>query len=170
MSFLTANTQDGFGEHRDKKYPNVYNEIYCCIFDVVGLYFCWRSWTSCLDTWHHGFYQIPTDKKSLSDWLCVKLVFPSLLCPYLVFLFLSSFCVIISLRLCLITPHLFQFSSFDSPVFLRLGFPCVCVLFVLPHAPCVYSLDSSLKEVLNVFLVSSLQRRLWQNTGPKTRP
>ncbi len=23
-----------------------------------------------LDTWHHGFYQIPTDKKSISDWLC----------------------------------------------------------------------------------------------------
>ncbi len=40
------------------------------ICDVVGLYFCWRSWTSCLDTWHHGFYQIPTDKKSISDWLC----------------------------------------------------------------------------------------------------
>ncbi len=40
------------------------------IFYVVGLYFCWRSWTSCLDTWHHGFYQIPTDKKSISDWLC----------------------------------------------------------------------------------------------------
>ncbi len=36
--------------------------IYCCIFNVVGLYFCWRSWTSCLDTWHHWFYQIPTDK------------------------------------------------------------------------------------------------------------
>ncbi len=53
-SFLAANTQDGFGAHRD--------EIYCCIFNVVGLYFCWRSWTSCLDTWHHGFYQIPTDK------------------------------------------------------------------------------------------------------------
>ncbi len=41
--FLAANTQDGFGEHRDKKVPHVYNEIYCCIFDVVGLYFCWRS-------------------------------------------------------------------------------------------------------------------------------
>ncbi len=35
----------------------------------MGLYFCWRSRTSCLDTWHHGFYQIPTDKKSISDWL-----------------------------------------------------------------------------------------------------
>ncbi len=52
------------------KVPHVYNEIYCCIFNVVGLYFCWRSWTSCLDTWHHGFYQIPTDKKITSDWLC----------------------------------------------------------------------------------------------------
>ncbi len=59
---LAANTQDGFDEHRDKKVSHVYNEIFCCIFDVVGLYFCWRSWTSCLDTWHHGFYQIPTDK------------------------------------------------------------------------------------------------------------
>ncbi len=68
MSFLAANTQDGFGEHRDKKVPHVYNEIYCCIFNVVGLYFCWRSWTSCLDTWHHGFYQIPTDKK-INKWL-----------------------------------------------------------------------------------------------------
>ncbi len=57
----------------DEKYP-MYNEIYCCIFDVVGLYFCWRSWTSCLDTWHHGFYQIPTDKKSISDWLCRNLI------------------------------------------------------------------------------------------------
>jgi len=64
VSFLAANTQDEFGEHKDKKYPMCTNEIYCCIFDVVGLYFCWRSWTSCLDTWHHGFYQILTDKKS----------------------------------------------------------------------------------------------------------
>ncbi len=45
MSFLAANTQDGFGAHRDKKVPHVYNEIYCCIFDVVGLYFCWTFWT-----------------------------------------------------------------------------------------------------------------------------
>ncbi len=49
----------------------MYNEIYCCIFNVVGLYFCWRSWTSCLDTWHHGFYQIPTDKK-INKWLTVR--------------------------------------------------------------------------------------------------
>ncbi len=56
MSFLAANTQDGFGAHRDKKVPYVYNEIYSCIFDVVGLYFCWRSWTSCLATLHHVFY------------------------------------------------------------------------------------------------------------------
>ncbi len=32
ISFLAANTQDGFGAHRDKKVPHVYNEIYCCIF------------------------------------------------------------------------------------------------------------------------------------------
>ncbi len=29
---------------------------------------CWRSWTSCLDTWHHWFYQISTDKK-IKKWL-----------------------------------------------------------------------------------------------------
>ncbi len=46
------------------KVPHVYDEIYCCIFSVVGLYVCWRSWTFCLDTWHHGFHQIPTDKKN----------------------------------------------------------------------------------------------------------
>ncbi len=66
MSFLAAQTQDGFGEHRDKKYPCVQWNI-LLYFDVVGLYFCWRSWTSCLDTWHHGFYQIPTDKKIIRN-------------------------------------------------------------------------------------------------------
>ncbi len=75
--FLAANTQDGFGEHRDKKVPLVYNEIYCCIFYVVGLYFCWRSWTSCLDTRHHGFYQIPTNKKSKPDWILLWPMFGS---------------------------------------------------------------------------------------------
>ncbi len=50
----------------------MYNEIYCCSFYVLVLYFCCRSWTSCLDTWHHWFYQIPTDTKSKSDWLCEK--------------------------------------------------------------------------------------------------
>ncbi len=67
---LAANTEDGFGEQRDTKLKVIkstpcvqWNIAYCCIFDVVGLYFCCRSWTSCLDTWHYGFYQIPTDKK-----------------------------------------------------------------------------------------------------------
>ncbi len=44
----------------------------------------------------------------LSDLCSPCHVFPLLSCPYLVFLFLSSF-VFISLRLCLIVPHLFQF-------------------------------------------------------------
>jgi len=57
------NTQDGFGEHRDKKSPMCTIKYTTVFFYVVGLYFCWRSWTSCLDTWHHGFYQIPTDTK-----------------------------------------------------------------------------------------------------------
>ncbi len=63
--FLAANTQDEFVEHMDKKYPM------CTVkYTAVFLYFCWRSWTSCLDTWHHGFCQIPTDKKKkISDWL-----------------------------------------------------------------------------------------------------
>ncbi len=43
---------------------NIRQYFWCC-----GPIFWWRSWTSCLDTWHHGFYQIPTDKKSASDWL-----------------------------------------------------------------------------------------------------
>ncbi len=55
--------------HTGIKSTHVYNEIYCCIFNVVGLYFCWRPWTYCSDTWHHGFNQIPTDKKSTNDWL-----------------------------------------------------------------------------------------------------
>ncbi len=67
--FLAANTQDGFGKHGDKKYPIC--RKYICIFDVVGLYFCWRSWTACLDTWHHEFYQIPTDKK-FNNWLTLS--------------------------------------------------------------------------------------------------
>ncbi len=70
LAFLAAHTQDGFGERRDKKYPMCTIKYNAVFSDVVGLYFCWRSWTSCLDTWHHGFYQIPTDKKSISDWLC----------------------------------------------------------------------------------------------------
>ncbi len=52
-SFLAANIQDGFVNTGIKL---------GCIFYVVGLYFYWRSWTSCLDTWHHGFYQMSTDK------------------------------------------------------------------------------------------------------------
>ncbi len=46
MSFSATNTQYGFGEHRDKKY------IMCTM----------KYTASCLDTWHHRFYQIPTDK------------------------------------------------------------------------------------------------------------
>ncbi len=67
LAFLAAHTQDGFGERRDKKYPMCTMKYTAVFSDVVGLYFSWRSWTSCLDTWHHGLYQIPTDKKSISD-------------------------------------------------------------------------------------------------------
>ncbi len=34
MSFLVANTQDGFGEHRDKKYP-MCTMKYTAVFGVI---------------------------------------------------------------------------------------------------------------------------------------
>ncbi len=46
-----------------KKYPMCTVKYTAVFFFVVGLYFWWRSWTSCSDAWHHGFYQIPSDKK-----------------------------------------------------------------------------------------------------------
>ncbi len=55
----------GFGGHGDKNSPMCTMKYTAVFFYVVGL--CWRSCTSCLDTWHHGFYQIPTDKKK--KWL-----------------------------------------------------------------------------------------------------
>ncbi len=69
----TTGTSNGTGfcgqiKPNKKKWNLMNNEIYCCIFDFMGLYFCRRSWTCCLDTWHHGFYQIPTDKK-INNWL-----------------------------------------------------------------------------------------------------
>ncbi len=76
--------------------------------------------------------------------------------------------VIISPRLCLITPHLFQFSSCDSSVFLSLSFSrpilfmsCVC----LP----LYSMSCFNNGILNALLVSSLLALTgsWQNIGPK---
>ncbi len=70
----SANTQDGFDECRDKRYPMCTMTYTAVFFNVVGLYFCWRSWTSCLDTWHHGFYQIPTDKKCQTDGPCRNLI------------------------------------------------------------------------------------------------
>ncbi len=57
-------TQNGFGEHKNKKYCMCTMKYTAVFVYVVGLYICWRSWTSCLDTWHHGFYEIPTDKKN----------------------------------------------------------------------------------------------------------
>ncbi len=59
-SFLAATPTAGFSKNRDKKYnacPRLNIQ-----HNIVDLFFCQRSWTSCLDTWHHGFYQIPTDK------------------------------------------------------------------------------------------------------------
>ncbi len=69
-SFLAANPPDEFSTQTGKKSTPCPRLIYCWIFNVVGLFFCWRSWTSCSDAWHHGFYQIPTDKKSKPDCLC----------------------------------------------------------------------------------------------------
>ncbi len=69
---LAANTQDGFGEHRDKKYPmcTMY-AIFCCNFYAVGLYFCWRSWTSYLYTWRIiDSIKFQHLQKSISDRFC----------------------------------------------------------------------------------------------------
>ncbi len=60
---------------RLKSTPCVQWNILLCFF-MWWAYFSARgpghwSWRS-LDTWHHGFYQIQTDKKSTSDWLCYK--------------------------------------------------------------------------------------------------
>jgi len=32
-----------------------------CVKLIFCRIFCQRSCTSCSDTWHHGFFQIPTD-------------------------------------------------------------------------------------------------------------
>ncbi len=37
MSFLAANTQDGFDEHRDKNYPHVYMK-YTAVFLMLWAY------------------------------------------------------------------------------------------------------------------------------------
>jgi len=54
--FLAANPPDVFGANRDQKYPMPTGK-YPWILYVVGLFFffCWRSWTSCSDTWYCGF-------------------------------------------------------------------------------------------------------------------
>ncbi len=59
---LAANTQDGFGEHRDKKYPMCTMKYTAVCFMLSAYISAGGPWTYCLDTWHHGFYQIPTDK------------------------------------------------------------------------------------------------------------
>ncbi len=63
MSFLAANTQDGFVAHRDKKYP-MCTMKYMLYFWCCGPIFLLEVRTSCLNTWHHGFYQIPTEIKN----------------------------------------------------------------------------------------------------------
>jgi len=49
------------------------NEMLCWIINAVGLIIlCQRSWTSCSDTWHHGFDQIPTDNKNQNLTACAR--------------------------------------------------------------------------------------------------
>ncbi len=36
MSFLAANTQDGFGEHRDKKYPMCTMKYTCMLWAYIS--------------------------------------------------------------------------------------------------------------------------------------
>ncbi len=42
---------------------------YTAVFLMLWAYISAGGPGSCLDTWHHGFYQIPTDKKSISDYV-----------------------------------------------------------------------------------------------------
>ncbi len=56
MSFLAANTQDGFGEHRDKKYPMCtmkYTAAFLMLWAYIFAVGPAKQGTSCLDTWHH---------------------------------------------------------------------------------------------------------------------
>ncbi len=69
LYFYQQTLKMGLVDTRIKSTPYLQLNI-LLYFHVVRLYFCWRSWTSCLDAWHHGFYQTPTDTKSTSDWLC----------------------------------------------------------------------------------------------------
>ncbi len=43
--------------HTEIKYPCVQWNILLYFFMLWAYISCWRSWTSCLNTWHHGFYQ-----------------------------------------------------------------------------------------------------------------
>jgi len=47
----------------DEKNP--YDSLHRWIFivELVGIFFCQKSWTSFSDTWNQGFFQISTDKK-----------------------------------------------------------------------------------------------------------
>jgi len=38
-------------------------ELKIPILTIWTIFICWRSWTSCSDTWYYGFYQIQKDKK-----------------------------------------------------------------------------------------------------------
>ncbi len=70
-SFLAANPPDEFSTNRDKKSTPCPRLKYTAgSLMLWACFFCQRSWTSCSDAWHHGFYQIPTDKKSKPDCLC----------------------------------------------------------------------------------------------------
>ncbi len=87
----------------------------------------------------YGVGQTLREGGVMSDLCSPCPVFRSLLCPYLV---LPVPVLIISLRLCLITPHLFLFSLINFLVFFSLVSPCLPrpVLFVLPPCsmfPCV---------------------------------
>ncbi len=67
MSFLAANTQDGFGEHRDKKYP-MFTMKYTAVFLMLWAYISAGDPGNLVQT--HGikhsikYQQI---KKSISD-------------------------------------------------------------------------------------------------------
>ncbi len=72
-SFLAATPPDEFSTNRDKrKYPMSTLKYTAGSLMLGACFFCWRSWTSCSEAWHHGLYKNQQIKKSKPDCLCYK--------------------------------------------------------------------------------------------------
>ncbi len=71
-SFLAANPPDEFSTNRIKKYPKFHVKYTAGSLMLWACFYLPEVLNICSDSWHHGFYQIPTDKKSKPDCLCKK--------------------------------------------------------------------------------------------------